>query len=219
MIHLPGLSTDNKSKKLFILITIGIFIVTFLILKSQQAQQQTTTTSGEAANVIGQMKINEIRNQPFPMAGDDNNERNNLDEPSISEKYSIGGALVTFNEGVRAKVTFYTRGDTLTRDYGYSPIFPSSKTNGTYIDARLNLENQTKEPLEIIAGDIKLIDQDNRQYFPVKQMKECGIQNDIPQEAGLIDQLLNPGVPCEIGLLFEVSTSTKTARIELQVKK
>lgn len=132
-----------------------------------------------------------------------------IEKVENTKEYSLGKDTLTLSLGTDVSVIYYNLGSTVTNAYGFESYDPSSKTNGTYLDAQLRLENNQKFSINGILKQITLIDQEGRMYTPIKQTAGCDM-DDInyffPDE---ITRKLNPGIPCKVGLLFEVSkTST-----------
>lgn len=224
----------SKLTRILLLLITCLILITILLSMQKRGViiDKTTATSGvtdenqerpyKDALVTKEQERDAIKNRPFPLAGMTGGQDDDTDtiqptnkEPAL-ETYSVGTSLTT-RHGVKVSTTFYNRGDRVTEGYGYSQSNPSPKTNGTYSDLKLSLENLNKTSFDVIIENIKLIDQEKREYFPIKQTRDCGFVNVDIKELDTINGPLNPSVPCIVNLLFEVSTSTNSFLVRFDI--
>lgn len=199
------------------LVLIGVILIVIFLYSVRLSLLNRNNYTFEK-NSSNNTTKDDIRNRPFPLAGmDTEGEAQELvNREQILETYVLGNNTVTTAQNVAIKIVSSFRRDVIDNGYGYSKYSPSPKSNGEYNDIKIKLENLNKTPVEINIENLKFIDQYEREYTPIKQTKDCGLEETTGTEPENINQLLNPAVPCEVSVLFEVSTSSDNFRLQFQ---
>lgn len=219
----------SKTSRVFLLIVllspvwVSLVFILFSDKKSAEPVQNKQVTNSVAIPKFStSSEAESIRNREFPLAGGINDPAvapdtsvELINRGDIPETYAVGTSLTT-KLGVHVETKFYNLGDRVTADYGYTFTNPSPKTNGTYADVKITLENTTKNNIQATFENIRLIDQNGREYLPSNQNITCGLVTQPISNFSIINTLLSPRVPCIVGLLFEVSTSSVSFHIKFE---
>lgn len=213
-----------KNRALFVIVLITIactayiekeVVFSFLFQDKNPIITRTVTTENVTET---------LRNRPFPLAGTGNDagmETGDVDITPINrelllETYSVGTSIIT-RHGVRVSTKYYNLGNQLMEGYGHTQYNPSPKTYGIYNEVKITLENTNKISSEIFMENIKLIDQEKREYLPREQTTECGLTKFNTTKIFSLEGSLEPNVPCTVGILFEVATSAESFLLQFDI--
>lgn len=198
----PG--AEKLTKVLFFLL-IAVLILGFA---SNYFKKNTT----EARSQKLEEEKQDIRERPFFNSTDTGGVDPRNKEP-IATTYKIGNDVTLTEGNIRINTEFYNFGDEIKGGYWYSGFSSYQKIKGEYIDVPLHFENQNKVPVDFFADNIILKDQIGRQYSPIRQSSRCSLSGDANEIPSTLGMTLNPNVPCDVHLLFEVATSSNAFMI------
>jgi hypothetical protein len=131
------------------------------------------------------------------------------------KKIDLGSATITQND-----TDFYfipTNIGKTVNSYTWGYGFYNKTTTGDFMSVDLDLNNEDTNDSYIGISNIKLIDQANRNYYPIAAVF-CG-DTDIATDPTTGFMVLKPAIPCVSKILFEVSQDTKSMRIDFSYSK
>ncbi len=167
-------------------IIIFIIVVVFLISLSNKINNNNETTVTEiGTNVSDQTNWTNIQ------LGADTISYNNI---------SISNSIINYGKKVNDS------------KWG---IFNYTTTEGGFMDVGLKLNNNDVNSAFSYIKNIKLTDQQGRNYFPVSMLNCNGLKGNLISENYIF---IKPDIPCTVHLLFEVSENSESFYLNFQIR-
>jgi hypothetical protein len=183
--------------------------------EAQSAVKNTDTTSS--------LEVEAIRNRPFPLAGmgNDAGMETGDDIPPTNREpirttYYIGSNPVEGSNGIKIISNLSYVDSSMPKDF--YPVYEQAPVaNGNYVEIQFTLENTNKTPTQFNISNIRLLTEEQYEYFPIKQQRKCNKSYPSYTKEDEIIEEINPASFCTGKLLFDIATTTTPIQLRLNM--